>query len=99
MNRVVFLAAAMLIPFASANAASQQYTAKLAQPVAQAKEVVAGNAVWECSQSACVAQSSSHAVGSVLACRDLARQVGEVSAYGTDAAPLDAAHLAECNQH
>jgi hypothetical protein len=82
--------------FASAALADGQVTATLAQPMAGHAKLVAGQAVFRCEGTSCVAATAPDAAGSLSNCKLLAKQVGALTAYGA-AKPLDDAKLAECN--
>ncbi|HWE98986.1 MAG TPA: hypothetical protein VG248_04240 [Caulobacteraceae bacterium] len=96
MTRLFAAAAcAATLGCASAALADGQVTATFDQPVATAKLVV-GGAVWHCGGNACVAATAPDHAGSVDSCKQLAHQVGHVSAYEMFK-PLDEKGLASCN--
>ncbi|MGE0828490.1 MAG: hypothetical protein AB7O04_03965 [Hyphomonadaceae bacterium] len=90
------LAAFAFLSLAAAGAAHADdvFTARLQAPTTEAR-VVARSAVWTCEGEVCRARPN-HAA-SVSACRALVREVGAVSAYGPEAAPLSDEQLSACN--
>ena len=97
MTKRIFAAAvcAAALGFAGSALADGPVTATLLQPVSSAKLVV-GGAVWHCAGLTCAAGTAPDSVGSAEACRELAKQVGAVSAYSQCKA-LEEKGLAKCN--
>ncbi len=98
MKRSIISACA-LIAFSIAGAASAEtrITATLASSQANHGRVIAARAVWACQGGACVAQAAPDEALGPSGCRELARQVGPVTAYDRDGKALDAKSLAKCN--
>jgi hypothetical protein len=59
---------------------------------------VAGSAIFDCQGDTCVAANPVGRTGDAGGCRELARQVGKVTAFGDARHPLNAAKLAQCNE-
>lgn len=79
---------------AEARGDSVYYTAQLAQPAAQS-QAIAGGVAWSCEGTACVAPKGSSRP--LRMCRELNRELGEVSAFTANGEALDAEALARCN--
>jgi hypothetical protein len=88
--------AVFAIAFASAALADGQVTATLEQAQAGHSKLVAGEAVFRCEGTTCVAATAPDAAASVSNCKLLAKQVGRLTSYGSYK-PLDDKKLAECN--
>ena len=84
---------------ASGIAAAQtgQYTATLAQPLAEKKEFIIDRNIWRCQASTCVLASAPADPASVRTCHALERRAGKLTAYGSSDRPFDSAKLATCN--
>ncbi len=95
---IKFLAAALagLLVAGSAYAAGP-ISATLQSPLASKSRVVAGGAIWACEGTSCVATSAVERTISVASCRELAKAVGAVSAFGNGDKVFDADTLAKCN--
>ena len=95
---IKFLAAALagLLAAGSANAAGP-ISATLQSPLASKSRVVAGGALWACEGTSCVATSAVERTISVASCRELAKAVGALSAFGNGDKVFDAEALAKCN--
>lgn len=93
----IFAAAACAAALGCAGSAlaDGQVTATFDQPVTASK-LVAGGAVWHCGGNTCIAATAPDHVASVSSCKELAHQVGRVSAYQMFK-PLDDKALATCN--
>ena len=92
------IAAATLIgAFGTQAMAAAAITAKLQAPIEGRKKPVAGGAVFVCEADTCVASNPSGDTLSTSGCRDLARSVGAVASYGSDAKQLAAEKLTACN--
>ena len=97
MKHLIAAACAVLsLGAASAAFADGQVTATLEQPQLTHVKLVAGQAVFRCADTSCVAGYAPDVAGSVDGCKALARQVGRVSAY-SQVKPLDEKSLAKCN--
>lgn len=80
---------------ATAQAPSKAYyRAELAQPATQAK-AIAGDLVWACSGTSCVADKGSSRP--LRVCRDLNRKFGQVANFSAKGELLPAEELAKCN--
>jgi hypothetical protein len=74
-------------------AADGPVSATLQNPVAKATEQVAGGAVFACKADTCVAESDTSQLDDQAMCKDLARQLGAITKFGSMAAGA----LAKCN--
>lgn len=91
------LATASVVSLSAAPAfAVEPVIVKLAQPVAQAEKVVAGEAVFSCAGDTCVAITPQSQTFSSSTCKVLAEKFGVVTSY-TWQKPMDEARLATCN--
>ena len=70
--------------------------ATLETPVAKPTKLIAAHAVFNCDATTCVAVLAPDDASDAYACRDLAKQVGHVTAYA-EYKPLDEKGLAKCN--
>lgn len=70
------------------------YRAELAQPAAQTK-VIAGDLVWSCTGTSCVADKGTSRP--LRICRDLNRKFGEVTNFTAKGELLAAEELEKCN--
>jgi curli biogenesis system outer membrane secretion channel CsgG len=90
----VFVAAiAAAASVASVAAADGPLSATLQTPLASSSEPVAGGAVFACKADTCVAESDTSDSDNLTMCRDLAREYGPVTKFGS----FDATMLAKCN--
>lgn len=78
--------------------AAEPVLAKLQASVQGAAKPVAGGAVFECLGDVCAARAPSADTNGVRACKELARQVGQVSTFGPASHPLAADQIAACNE-
>jgi hypothetical protein len=74
---------------------SFRYTARLASPLPAPGEFKAPKLVWSCKGDVCVTHSPV-AVPNIAQCRELAKLVGRVSAFGNENKSLGATGIAEC---
>ena len=81
----------------AAFAAGPEFTATLASPIANSKDVIADSNLFRCEGTTCKLVSKPIDATAVSTCRRLARQVGEIKAYGTASEPFDADKLSRCN--
>lgn len=91
--------AATGLGFATAPAAAQgssasYFHAELAAPAAESR-VIAGGVLWRCEGSSCVAPENGKRP--LRVCRDLNREVGELSSFSVNGAALEDDRLARCN--
>jgi hypothetical protein len=91
------IAAAVLSVSSAAVAQTSHFTATLAQPLAEKKELIANGNIWRCEGSTCILISVPEDPGSIRSCHALKRQTGELTAYGPKAKPFEADKLAMCN--
>lgn len=88
--------AALALAFAGSAFADGRASATLATSLGSPSKVIAGGAVWNCAESACVSAVAPDDAQTVDACKALVRKVGPVTAYG-ESKPLDEKALAKCN--
>jgi len=89
-------AALATLSVSTAAFASDPVTAKLAQPIAQPAKFIAGGAVWDCADDACVAKAATSETFSTATCKQVAAKVGPVAAF-TAYRTMDDQRLAACN--
>lgn len=89
--------AAVSLFSASAAHAAGPITARLQTPVEGRVKQIAGGAAFVCEGDACTAASPGSSSLTVMACRELVRAVGPVTAYGSQSKQLDADKLGACN--
>jgi hypothetical protein len=88
----------MLLAGAAAVAQAEHFTASIAQPLSEHKELIANGNIFRCSTTTCVLTSEPRDPGSIRTCRELKRQVGPLTAYGSGTHVFDAAKLTKCNE-
>lgn len=76
--------------------ADTQWTATPVQPVTKAG-IVAGSVIWNCDASACHPTSDTADADQLASCRNMAKEVGELSSFVTSDGPFSAARLSHCN--
>lgn len=81
-------------PASAQNPSKAYYRAELAQPATQPK-VIAGDLVWACHGSSCVADKGTSRP--LRICRDLNRKFGQVINFTAKGELLPAEDLAKCN--
>ena len=81
-------------PAMAQNPSKAYYRAELAQPAAQPK-VIAGDLVWACNGTSCVADKGTSRP--LRICRDLNRKFGEVTNFTAKGELLPAEDLEKCN--
>lgn len=99
-HKVLILKALMLqsaLLAAAAVAQTEHYTASTTQPVGEKKEFIANGNIWRCSGTSCTLTSEPRDPGSLRTCRELRRQVGQLTAYGSSTHAYDGAKLSKCN--
>lgn len=79
---------------AQAEAPAAYYRAELAQPAAQPR-AVAGDLVWSCNGTSCVAGKGTSRP--LRICREVNRKLGAVTAFTARGEALPAEDLAKCN--
>jgi hypothetical protein len=73
------------------------YSATVAQPLPEAKVIVANGNIFRCAGATCSLTSEPKEPGSLRTCRELKRQVGTLTAYGSASDVYDESKLAKCN--
>ena len=97
MKKLVAAAALIAgLSFGASAMAATPITATLAAPVEKASTVVAAGAAWRCAETTCQLASDT-TVETYSACRAIARQVGAVTAIGSENRMLSDERLAKCN--
>lgn len=98
MKLITFAAAcAALVTLSAAPAfAGEPVVAKLAQPVAGATKVIAGEAVFACEGDTCIATAPQSLTFSTSTCKTLAAKFGTVQSY-TWTKAMDDSRLQSCN--
>ncbi len=86
--------AVLSLGMAGAAFADGRVTATLEQP--QTAKFIAAHSTWNCANGACVSGIAPDDAGTIDGCKDFAKKMGRVSAYG-EFKPLDANALAKCN--
>ncbi len=98
MKHAIATACAVLsFSFAGAAFADGQISAKLATPQSAPEKLIAASAVWTCEADSCVAGVAPDDALGVSGCKELAKQVGRLTAYTFDNKSLDDKSLARCN--
>src|SRR5262245_5680049 len=82
---------------AGSSSAAEPVMAKLQAPLPSAAKVVAGGAVFECLGDVCAARAPGADSTTVRGCKELARQVGAVSAFGPSSKQLAPEEVTTCN--
>ena len=96
--RIQLLALTMAFSaLAGAALADGRAEATLQSPISKPVTVMAGEAFWNCKDSACVAEPASEQVLTVSACKTLVKAAGPISAYTIDRQALPANLIAKCN--
>ncbi|MFN3512294.1 MAG: CC_3452 family protein [Phenylobacterium sp.] len=90
-------AALATVTFAGSAMAGDAITAKLQTPVAAKTKLIAGGAVFNCEGDTCVAAAPSSRTFATATCKDLAKNVGVVEAFGGVRKQLDGDKLGQCN--
>jgi hypothetical protein len=88
--------AVLSLGMAGAAFADGRVTATLEQPTAGQAKFIAAHSTWNCSARSCVSGIAPDDAGTIDGCKDFAKKMGRVSAYG-EFKPLDAKALAKCN--
>ena len=87
-SAAVFLAAPAI--------AGTAFTATLANPIDNRTDFVANKAVWICEDTTCNAELRRKSP-TVRACKEVAKEIGELASYESERGSLSEAELAECN--
>jgi len=91
-NQFATACAVLSLGIAGAAFADARLTATLEQPT----KLIAAHSTWNCDNGACVAGVAPDESAGLDGCKDFAKKMGRVSAYGAFK-PLDAKALAKCN--
>ena len=94
--RLALACVAVGFSFAGSALADGRLVATLETPQAAKASYTFDSGVWKCDGSTCVGALTPGASDSVVVCRQLAKHVGRVTAYG-EARPFDEKTLAKCN--
>jgi hypothetical protein len=97
VNRNHLMLFSLLLAGSAAAVQSGHYSATVAQPLSEGKVIVANGNIWRCSGTTCNLESEPKEPGSLRTCRELKRQVGALTAYGSTADSFDASKLSKCN--
>ena len=91
--------ACALATFALAGSAfaEARISATLEAPKAAKTKLIAAHAVFVCQDASCVAGVAPDDSASVWGCKELAKKVGRLSAYGNEYRSLTTEQLASCN--
>lgn len=76
--------------------ASDPVTVKLTAPIAQPAKFIAGGAVFDCADDACVAKAATSETFSTATCKQIAAKFGAVASF-TAFRTMDEQRLATCN--
>ena len=85
---------AALAPAPATAASGAYYVAELAAPASDSR-AVAGGVAWSCQGTTCVANKGTSRPMRI--CRELQREMGEVTAFTANGEALEADKLARCN--
>ena len=85
------------LSFAGAALADTQIAAKLEAPQSSPLKLIAASAVWNCLGDTCSAGLAPDDAIGVSGCKELAKQVGRLTAYTFGSKSLDDKSLARCN--
>ncbi len=72
------------------------FTAALANPVEDGTEIIANRAIWTCDGDTCVAELARKSP-TVRACKQVAKEIGQLAGFSSENGELTAEELAECN--
>jgi hypothetical protein len=97
MQKSFFIAGSLVLISATAFGDAARYTATLAQPLTQKRELIVENNIFRCEGSSCLLTSHPQSAESVRVCHALRREVGTLTAYVADGKEFDADRLAKCN--
>lgn len=97
-RHIAGLAGLSLLLSASSSLAAEPVLAKLQASVQGAAKPVAGGAVFDCLGDVCAARAPGADTNGVRACKELTRQVGQVTTFGPAAHSLAADQISACNE-
>lgn len=95
-NQFATACAVFSLGIAGAAFADARLTATLEQPTTGQAKLIAAHSTWNCDNGACVAGVAPDGSAGLDGCKDFAKKMGRVSAYGAFK-PLDVKALAKCN--
>ncbi len=95
--RLATACALATISLAGSAFAEARISATLEAPQSARSKLIAAHAVFVCQDASCVAGIAPDDALSVSGCKDLAKRVGRLSAYGDQRRTLSAEQLATCN--
>ena len=91
-----FIVAAAVAFVASPAFASSAWTATPAK-AASKQDFVAGSVIWSCNSSGCHSTSDPSGADALTSCRELGRQLGQITAFSANGRVFTAENLAACN--
>jgi hypothetical protein len=97
MQNKSLIAIALILVSTAAFADPSRYTATLAQPLTQKRELLIDGNLFRCDGSTCILTSHPENADSVQICRALRRQVGALTDYVANGTSFAADRLAKCN--
>lgn len=92
----IIIAAAALAAFALPAFADAPWTATPVQASTKTA-IAAGSVIWDCNPTGCHTTSDTSGADTLAACKDLAREVGELTTFSSEGQTLAAARLTRCN--
>ncbi|MFZ5669583.1 MAG: CC_3452 family protein [Pseudomonadota bacterium] len=95
--RMLTAVAVLSLAFTGAAWADSKVTASLKAPVAAKTKVVAAGAVFVCENDTCVALAAPARAVTTAGCKALAKEVGQLTAYGNGRKVVEGADLEACN--
>ena len=90
------IVAAALVFVAAPAFASSEWTATPAK-AASKQGFVAGSVIWSCDSSGCRSTSDTSGADALTSCRELSRQVGQITAFSANGRVFTAEKLTSCN--
>lgn len=91
------IASCFAIMIAMPALAGTNFTAKLAEPVAENTDFVANKAVWQCEGDTCAAELRRKSP-TVRSCKEVAGEIGKLVSFSSERGELDADDLEACNK-
>ncbi len=95
--RTLAVCAALFVGSAGSALADTNYLVKLEAPVPSAMKFMAAHAMWSCVASTCGSGGAPEESFSVPSCKELAKKVGKITAFGDDHHKMSAEELEKCN--
>jgi hypothetical protein len=89
-------AALATLSVSTAAFAADPVTVKLSQPIAQPVKFIAGGAIFDCADDACVAKAATSETFSTATCKQIAAKMGPVTSF-TSFRTMDDQRLTACN--